>query len=369
MIISSFSIWLRCRTQITLAVMISGWAHVLHALYKPWGTATRTYKLQHLSLFTTTFIFLMGLLFKVNGVSQEGTSFAAMTVIMLTLCIAFAVLWVGAMLSGIVNTMRVKHLPRMARSVNIRRLTRALSRAQLEPVDEPSLLVKGAAGPGDAPAGTTRLGKRLPGGFALSPVPAGANADGTRDGDDALRSVLVVGDEKGSSDLASLTPAVNPMFVASPKSGVGKRPAGPPGAASKLSLKAGDATLLAQYASSGRRDGVDSARRMSSSTASSDADKAGSAGVGEGVAAVAAGSAIDESAVDTRWAAAPGVLAPMTPGSAPAAAPSLRARRVSQVVMRDTTSSKAERQEAESVGSPTHPSYLPATAASMATAE
>ena len=61
--------------QVTLAVMISGWSHVLHAMFKPWGTASPTYKIQHLSLFTTTFIFLMGLLLKVNGVSQTSTSF------------------------------------------------------------------------------------------------------------------------------------------------------------------------------------------------------------------------------------------------------------------------------------------------------
>ena len=63
------------RRQVTLAVMISGWAHVLHAVFKPWGTASITYKLQHLSLFTTTFVFLLGLLFKANGVDAKDTSF------------------------------------------------------------------------------------------------------------------------------------------------------------------------------------------------------------------------------------------------------------------------------------------------------
>ena len=61
--------------QVTLAVMISGWAHVLHAVFKPWGTASITYKLQHLSLFTTTFVFLLGLLFKANGVDAKDTTF------------------------------------------------------------------------------------------------------------------------------------------------------------------------------------------------------------------------------------------------------------------------------------------------------
>ena len=46
-------------SQITLAVMVSGWAHVLHAMFKPWGAGSVMYRLQHGSLFVTTFVFLM----------------------------------------------------------------------------------------------------------------------------------------------------------------------------------------------------------------------------------------------------------------------------------------------------------------------
>ncbi len=52
--------------QVTLAVLVCGWAHVLHAVYKPWGTGTDMYMLQHGSLGLTSFVFLMGLLFKVR---------------------------------------------------------------------------------------------------------------------------------------------------------------------------------------------------------------------------------------------------------------------------------------------------------------
>ena len=45
--------------QVTLAVLVSGWAHVLHAVYKPWGKGTVMYLLQHGSLFVTSFVFLM----------------------------------------------------------------------------------------------------------------------------------------------------------------------------------------------------------------------------------------------------------------------------------------------------------------------
>ncbi len=56
-----------CVGQVTLAVLVSGWAHVLHAVYKPWGAGSTMYSLQHGSLFVTSFVFLMGLLFKVRG--------------------------------------------------------------------------------------------------------------------------------------------------------------------------------------------------------------------------------------------------------------------------------------------------------------
>jgi hypothetical protein len=60
--------------QVTTAVLISGWSHVAHALWKPWkdgGLASSTYVLQHASLFVTSFVFLMGLMFKVDGVGHE----------------------------------------------------------------------------------------------------------------------------------------------------------------------------------------------------------------------------------------------------------------------------------------------------------
>ena len=43
----------------TLAVLVCGWAHVLHAMYKPWGAGSGMYALQHGSLFVTSFVFLM----------------------------------------------------------------------------------------------------------------------------------------------------------------------------------------------------------------------------------------------------------------------------------------------------------------------
>ncbi len=81
--------------QVTLAVLVSGWAHVLHAMYKPWGGGSVLYSLQHGALFVTSFVFLMGLLFKVDGVSSSSGTYSALSGIMVTLCAAFMAAWVA----------------------------------------------------------------------------------------------------------------------------------------------------------------------------------------------------------------------------------------------------------------------------------
>jgi hypothetical protein len=60
-----FCVW--AAPQVTLAVVVCSWAHVRHAQYTPWGDRSQTYIVQHLALFVTSFVFLMGLLFKVRG--------------------------------------------------------------------------------------------------------------------------------------------------------------------------------------------------------------------------------------------------------------------------------------------------------------
>ena len=87
----------------TLAVLVSGWAHVLHAIYKPWGTGSNMYMLQHGSLFVTSFVFLMGLLFKVNGVSTTATVYTALAGLMLLLCVLFIVAWLGTVVVRMVQ--------------------------------------------------------------------------------------------------------------------------------------------------------------------------------------------------------------------------------------------------------------------------
>ncbi len=79
--------------QVTLAVLVSGWAHVLHGVYRPWGAGSMLYRMQHGSLFTTSFVFLMGLLFKVEGVSTHSRTYSALSVIMLLICVVFMATW------------------------------------------------------------------------------------------------------------------------------------------------------------------------------------------------------------------------------------------------------------------------------------
>ena len=56
------------------------------------------YLLQHGSLFVTSFVFLMGLLFKVNGVSQASSTYGALSAVMLSMCVAFLSVWLAAVL-------------------------------------------------------------------------------------------------------------------------------------------------------------------------------------------------------------------------------------------------------------------------------
>jgi hypothetical protein len=104
--------------QVTLAVLVSGWAHVLHAMYKPWG-AGLLYSLQHGALFVTSFVFLMGLLFKVDGVSSSSGTYSALSGIMVAMCAAFMATWVAAIIvrmTGLWRAARTDATPRDVRS-------------------------------------------------------------------------------------------------------------------------------------------------------------------------------------------------------------------------------------------------------------
>jgi hypothetical protein len=92
--------------QVTLAVLVSGWAHVLHAMHKPWGAGSVLYGLQHGALFVTSFVFLMGLLFKVDGVSSSSGSYSALSGVMVTLCVAFIAAWIAVIVARIVSMWR-----------------------------------------------------------------------------------------------------------------------------------------------------------------------------------------------------------------------------------------------------------------------
>jgi hypothetical protein len=89
--------------QVTLAVLVSGWAHVLHAVYKPWGAGSVLYRLQHGALFVTSFVFLMGLLFKVDGVSTRSDTYGGLSGIMVALCASFIAAWVAVIVARVVS--------------------------------------------------------------------------------------------------------------------------------------------------------------------------------------------------------------------------------------------------------------------------
>jgi hypothetical protein len=95
--------------QVTLAVLVCGWAHVLHAIYKPWGVGDTKYQLQHGSLFVTSFVFLMGLLFKVNGVSTASPTYRFLSYIMLLFSSLFISAWLLAVATALLRTLAVRN--------------------------------------------------------------------------------------------------------------------------------------------------------------------------------------------------------------------------------------------------------------------
>jgi hypothetical protein len=106
--------------QVTLAVLVSGWAHVLHAMYKPWGAGSVLYSLQHGALFVTSFVFLMGMLFKVDGVSSSSKTYTALSGVMVTLCTAFMAAWVAIIMAHVVSLWRDMRSGRIAKQVQPR---------------------------------------------------------------------------------------------------------------------------------------------------------------------------------------------------------------------------------------------------------
>ncbi len=110
--------------QVTLAVLVSGWAHVLHAQYKPWGAGSVLYRLQHGSLLVTSFVFLMGLLFKVQGVTRDSGMYTALSVFMMTLCIGFMLWWASIVLTRMVAAFKQRSETKRLRSAaEVLRLT------------------------------------------------------------------------------------------------------------------------------------------------------------------------------------------------------------------------------------------------------
>ena len=73
-------------------------------MYKPWGKGSVLYMLQHGSLFVTSFVFLMGLLFKVKGVVATSPVYNALSTVMLAMCTTFLAVWLGLMCHRIALT-------------------------------------------------------------------------------------------------------------------------------------------------------------------------------------------------------------------------------------------------------------------------
>jgi hypothetical protein len=67
------------------------------------------YRLQHGSLFVTSFVFLMGLLFKVDGVSAKSPSYSLLSFLMLLCAGAFIASWALTVMLALVRTLSGRH--------------------------------------------------------------------------------------------------------------------------------------------------------------------------------------------------------------------------------------------------------------------
>ena len=61
------------------------------------------YSLQHGSLFVTSFVFLMGLLFKVDGVSASSPTYYGLSIVMVAMCGVFLLSWLCLVFAGMVR--------------------------------------------------------------------------------------------------------------------------------------------------------------------------------------------------------------------------------------------------------------------------
>ena len=87
---------------LTLAVLVSALAQVLHAAYKPF-TERKYYFLQHGSLACTLLVFTIGLMFKVK---QTGIGAIALTVLLVGMCTLTLLAIVGIAAGDVWSTIR-----------------------------------------------------------------------------------------------------------------------------------------------------------------------------------------------------------------------------------------------------------------------
>jgi hypothetical protein len=123
------------------ALLISMWAHVLHALYAPWGRGTNLYMMQHCSLTVIVGVFFCGVILKLDGVDTSSPAYGLLSVgVVLLVVLAL----VGAAVS---LTLEV------ARRWRLHAAARASGADKPSPLQPPSLLRTA----GDTSTGSTAV--------------------------------------------------------------------------------------------------------------------------------------------------------------------------------------------------------------------
>jgi hypothetical protein len=95
--------------QTAVAVVVCCAAHVIHAMWTPWGPRSIEYGLQHAALALVSVLFLVGLLLKVDAtVSSTPRTAHALSGLLITLVIAFVVVWIACVVWTVVASWRRK---------------------------------------------------------------------------------------------------------------------------------------------------------------------------------------------------------------------------------------------------------------------
>lgn len=130
--------------QLLYAILVSFAAAVGHAALKPFAHSRRAYWLQHLSLWATFCLFVMGLLYKVEGLDTDTPAFQALTYALVVVCGGFIL--IGFALIAVEVTRQIAAIAHRKEVISTLWRARGLTAPDSAPVPTPNPAHDGAGG-------------------------------------------------------------------------------------------------------------------------------------------------------------------------------------------------------------------------------